>query len=490
MTTGLPGAPGRPVDSPAGPRASPPPDERPALPPPWCHAPRARRDRARPRAAGTPTRSTRSRRAQRTGQGRAPPVTAPPLPLLHIRVVRRHLRPPRRPLHRPQRLRPGRHLRRAHRPPCPFSYATRDQQRPPAAPAPAPAPPAADTPAPAPPAPAPPAPGTRRSPPRPPARTPPHPAATAPRSPPAAPPPAPAPPRRATAHRRAAPPAPADSARRPRHAHRPAGPASYTSGTSPSAAPVATHRLLRVQRPRVELRRSAQPQRMPRRGQRDPQPGHPERPQPPQRQREPDRPRLAGQPLHPVHRVLADDRDARRRPARQVRPEGHFPMRPAVLNVVPRAWPQPKDRTEGTDDPTGGVGFPWGLRPQAHTATRHRDDCKGRQRAHERCSGAGGRIRGPRRPGSGGRGLLVGQGGRALGHPRPQRRRQDHPAQPRVQLPLPEHRAPPRSSASTLGARRRLRAAPAHRHGRHRHGRQAAPSARPSCRPCSPPRTA
>ena len=38
--------------------------------------------------------------------------------------------------------------------------------------------------------------------------------------------------------------------------------------------------------------------------------------------------------------------------------------------------------------------------------------------------------------------------------------------------------------------RRRLRTAPPHRHGRHRHGREAARAARPSWRPCSPPRTA
>ncbi|GAA5000766.1 hypothetical protein GCM10023257_51030 [Streptomyces hyderabadensis] len=48
---------------------------------------------------------------------------------------------------------------------------------------------------------------------------------------------------------------------------------------------------------------------MPRRGQRDPQPGRPERPQPPQRQRETDRGVFTRQPRHPVHGVLAGDRD-------------------------------------------------------------------------------------------------------------------------------------------------------------------------------------
>ncbi|GAA2204591.1 hypothetical protein GCM10009787_72350 [Streptomyces bangladeshensis] len=46
---------------------------------------------------------------------------------------------------------------------------------------------------------------------------------------------------------------------------------------------------------------------MPRRRQRHPQPGHPQRAQPPQRERQPDRRGLTGQPLHPVHRVLAHD---------------------------------------------------------------------------------------------------------------------------------------------------------------------------------------
>ncbi|GEC04392.1 hypothetical protein SSP24_20470 [Streptomyces spinoverrucosus] len=46
---------------------------------------------------------------------------------------------------------------------------------------------------------------------------------------------------------------------------------------------------------------------MPRRRQRDPQPAHPERPQPPQREREPDGRRLTRQPLHPVHGVIAHD---------------------------------------------------------------------------------------------------------------------------------------------------------------------------------------
>ncbi|GHK05339.1 hypothetical protein SY2F82_71360 [Streptomyces sp. Y2F8-2] len=46
---------------------------------------------------------------------------------------------------------------------------------------------------------------------------------------------------------------------------------------------------------------------MPRRGQRHPQPGHPERAQPPQRERETDGRRLTRQPLHPVHRILTDD---------------------------------------------------------------------------------------------------------------------------------------------------------------------------------------
>lgn len=46
----------------------------------------------------------------------------------------------------------------------------------------------------------------------------------------------------------------------------------------------------------------------------------------------------------------------------------------------------------------------------AYRCTR-RPRSNGRQRAHERCAGAGGRIRGPRRTGSGGPGLLVGEGG-------------------------------------------------------------------------------
>lgn len=75
----------------------------------------------------------------------------------------------------------------------------------------------------------------------------------------------------------------------------------------PERGPVADDGLLRVQRPRIELRRSAQPQRMPGRRQGDPQPRHPERPQPPQREGETDGRRLTRQPLHPVHGVLAHD---------------------------------------------------------------------------------------------------------------------------------------------------------------------------------------
>ena len=64
------------------------------------------------------------------------PVPGRPLPSRRPRsstygVVRRDLRPPRRPLHRPQHLRPRRDLRRAHRPPCPpVTAATRDTSAP------------------------------------------------------------------------------------------------------------------------------------------------------------------------------------------------------------------------------------------------------------------------------------------------------------------------------------------------------------------------
>ncbi|GLJ89319.1 hypothetical protein GCM10017589_19190 [Streptomyces poonensis] len=50
---------------------------------------------------------------------------------------------------------------------------------------------------------------------------------------------------------------------------------------------------------------------MPGLGQRHPQPGRAERAQPPQGERETDGPRLPGQPLHPVHGVLPDDREHR-----------------------------------------------------------------------------------------------------------------------------------------------------------------------------------
>ncbi|CAM5740266.1 hypothetical protein SHIRM173S_06496 [Streptomyces hirsutus] len=85
------------------------------------------------------------------------------------------------------------------------------------------------------------------------------------------------------------------------------GPGLPHPGHQPQGGPVTDHRLPGLQRPRVELGRPAQPQRMPRRGQRDPQPGRPERPQPAERQREAHRRGLARQPLHPVHRVVADD---------------------------------------------------------------------------------------------------------------------------------------------------------------------------------------
>ncbi len=78
-------------------------------------------------------------------------------------------------------------------------------------------------------------------------------------------------------------------------------------GNEAERGAVADHRLLRVQGPRVELGRAAQPQRVSRGGQRDAQSGHPERAQPPQRKCESDGRRLARQPFHPVHGVLAHD---------------------------------------------------------------------------------------------------------------------------------------------------------------------------------------
>ena len=89
------------------------------------------------------------------------------------------------------------------------------------------------------------------------------------------------------------------------------GPGLVHLGHEPQRGPVTDHRLLGIQGARVEVGRSAQPERMPGRGQRDPQTGHPERAQPPQSESESDGRRLTGQPLDPVHRVLADDGDDR-----------------------------------------------------------------------------------------------------------------------------------------------------------------------------------
>ncbi|GAA3085687.1 hypothetical protein GCM10010449_06710 [Streptomyces rectiviolaceus] len=50
---------------------------------------------------------------------------------------------------------------------------------------------------------------------------------------------------------------------------------------------------------------------MPRRGQRDPEPGHPERAQSSEGEREADGPRLAGETFDPVHGVVADHREHR-----------------------------------------------------------------------------------------------------------------------------------------------------------------------------------
>ncbi len=75
----------------------------------------------------------------------------------------------------------------------------------------------------------------------------------------------------------------------------------------PERRPGRQHRLLGLQRPRVELRGTAQPQRMPGHRQRHPQAGRPQRPQPPQGERQPDRARLPGQAPHAVHRVVLRD---------------------------------------------------------------------------------------------------------------------------------------------------------------------------------------
>ncbi len=89
------------------------------------------------------------------------------------------------------------------------------------------------------------------------------------------------------------------------------GPGLVHLGNEPERRPVADHRLLRVQGARIEVRPPAQPERMPRRGQRDPQPFHPERAKPAEGEREPDGPGLTRQPLDPVHRVLTDDGERR-----------------------------------------------------------------------------------------------------------------------------------------------------------------------------------
>ncbi len=205
---------------------------------------------------------------------------------------------------------PRRDLRRAHRAAVPVLVRHRDQQPHPLRHLQHPHRPRGIPWAPAPRAHAPPAPGTRPPPPPPPARNRPRPAATAPPSHPATPPPAPL----RLAQRRHI------RGRRLPHRQHPPDHLDVQIPLRPGLAhlrhqpvrhPVRDHGLLRLQRPRVEVRRTAQPQRMPRHRQRHPETGRPQPPQPAERQREPTGPASPWQPLDAVHRVLSDNREGR-----------------------------------------------------------------------------------------------------------------------------------------------------------------------------------